>query len=793
MKHILKKVYTWILEDSAQGLSVEVYHFSDGPWMLAHNNSVLDVANFRIRDDDDGEAAAAWLAALDTDITDWTDANLDTNFRLRFHIEDDNTGALNNLQPQLQFELDASGTWNDVNASSTSARSSASVNFGEDDDTTQQLTVLSNFITPNAGMDEVEGLAGEANEIDFVDGVTDRVEVEYCLQLRSADITVSTDIRFRLTQGVAGPTIATSSHNPLIQITFAGGDVDRTLSDIVTSNASDELVDALDVVVIKPRSEVDFVQPSAFPSDAVLQEIQAEQILTDVIQAGAFPSDARGVAVERPREAADTLSGFMTDNLDVVVEKPRAGVDFIQPSAFPTDAVFQEIQAEQIIADAVLFDESTQHERTSTSDTIEVVDVVDVEVSKAPIERLLSDNIELNESTQHDRTSTNDTIEVVDIGHASQLTTRELTDSIEVEDTRGVAVLRPREVVDSIELADVLDVMVEKPRAGVDNVTFNENRQTERTSTSDTIEITDSVDVRLPVLNRTMVDSITLNESTQYDRTSTSDTITFADEFSLQKIKPIQIADNIEVTDASTTVQELSRLTSNALTIADVLSAVVERPRVFSDAVIFNESIQHERTSTSDTIEVADVLDTVVEKIRFVSDSIPITDSQFRVLDRLRGESITLDAPDSTVIERFVLDSIDVVDTSDPVVVIGGDAFTDLLTLIDVGRPVITRTRGGFSAISEFADTFSFSTSNDIGISTATSLFGDVRITVPIVLDLWPILDIPLEQRSTTTELLVPEEEITSHTDSIIAAELIVPDEEVTIQLTDSESKLSGT
>ncbi len=166
----------------------------------AHNAASLDQDSFRFRTDGGSESAASWVALINVDITGGPgeDVEADTNFRIRFLIKDTNTGAENNVALQLQYNLN-SDSWNDVNASSSVIRSFASTQFADGDDTTQQLG-SGTFITPNSGMDEVEGLAG-GGDIDFVDLTADEVEVEYCIQIRSADVINTDTIDLRVIRG----------------------------------------------------------------------------------------------------------------------------------------------------------------------------------------------------------------------------------------------------------------------------------------------------------------------------------------------------------------------------------------------------------------------------------------------------------------------------------------------------------------------------------------------------------------------------------------------------------------
>lgn len=152
--------------------------------------AVLNQQSYRGRNDDGSEAAASWKAAVNTA---WNQP-VNVNFRVRFLIQETAGGTSNNYQPQLQYNRNALG-WNNVNGASSVARSSASPSFAEGDNTTQQIGA-GTFITPNSGMDETDGIAGQANNIDFAGN--DEVEVEYCLQIRSADVNDGDTVEFRV-------------------------------------------------------------------------------------------------------------------------------------------------------------------------------------------------------------------------------------------------------------------------------------------------------------------------------------------------------------------------------------------------------------------------------------------------------------------------------------------------------------------------------------------------------------------------------------------------------------------
>ena len=165
---------------------------------------------FRGRNDNGNIESATWKAASNVN---WIQT-LDTNFRVRFLIQEYNDWPVNDATFQLQYNLDGGG-WLDVNASSSVVRANASPNVGDGDDTTQILGV-GTFITPNGGFDEVNGLAGNAS-LDFAG--LDEVEVEYCAQLRSADISEGELVELRIVVG-GGALLDTYIANPSITPKF---------------------------------------------------------------------------------------------------------------------------------------------------------------------------------------------------------------------------------------------------------------------------------------------------------------------------------------------------------------------------------------------------------------------------------------------------------------------------------------------------------------------------------------------------------------------------------------------
>lgn len=176
--------------------------------------AAFDLKASRGRNDDGSEILATYKAAQNTD---WEQA-LDVNFRIRAEIQETGGVATIDSEFQLQYNLELAG-WNDVNASSLVARSSASSEFADGDNTTENshdLTAGTGTFQGGDGMDEVNGLAG-GPLMDIA--ASGHAEVEYCLQLRSADLDAGAyTIQFRIVKGGgtvleaythAGPTVTT--------------------------------------------------------------------------------------------------------------------------------------------------------------------------------------------------------------------------------------------------------------------------------------------------------------------------------------------------------------------------------------------------------------------------------------------------------------------------------------------------------------------------------------------------------------------------------------------------------
>lgn len=172
-----------------------------------------DQKAFRGRNDNGSETTATWKANQNVD---WTQL-CDENFRVRFLVQNA-TAQILNLNVQLQYNLNSEG-WNPVNGTSVVARSSASGNFADQDNTTQQLTGGTGTFIGATCMDEGNGNCG-GNSLDVT--ATGNFECEFCLQLRSADLANNDTVQLRTINSDTGlPWGAYTSPGPSITVSKA--------------------------------------------------------------------------------------------------------------------------------------------------------------------------------------------------------------------------------------------------------------------------------------------------------------------------------------------------------------------------------------------------------------------------------------------------------------------------------------------------------------------------------------------------------------------------------------------
>jgi hypothetical protein len=174
---------------------------------------------FRGRNDDGNETTATWKA---TQGTDWTQL-VDTNFRIRFEVQETAACAKNNVVWQLQYNKGGAG-WVTVNASSSNVRSSASPNLADAANLTNQLTIGTGTFQGLTGFDEVDGAAGGAS-MDLV--ASGHAEAEYCVQIRGVDVADGNTIQLRITD--SGVAFAAYDATPTITVSKPQSNAPRSI------------------------------------------------------------------------------------------------------------------------------------------------------------------------------------------------------------------------------------------------------------------------------------------------------------------------------------------------------------------------------------------------------------------------------------------------------------------------------------------------------------------------------------------------------------------------------------
>ena len=193
---------------------------------------------FRGRNDDGNETTATWKAAQNTN---WSQA-VDTNFRVRFQIQEGAACAGANKQWRLQYNLNSAGYVN-VTATSSVVRASASGNLADAANLTDQLTGGTGTFQGATGFDEVDGICGGSSMDVAASG---HAEAEFCVQLRSAETVAGDTIALRITDN--GTAIASYTQTPTV--TRSSGNITVTPTTLALVTAT--FAPVIKLVVIPP-------------------------------------------------------------------------------------------------------------------------------------------------------------------------------------------------------------------------------------------------------------------------------------------------------------------------------------------------------------------------------------------------------------------------------------------------------------------------------------------------------------------------------------------------------------
>lgn len=185
----------------------------------------LSQSGFAFYNDDGTESTATIIGTEDNGQT----LNVDTVYHIRIQVDDTASGGENNVTLKIQRNLNGAG-WVDINAASTVVQSAAS-QLTEDADTTARLAApfQGSFISPNQCQDEVDGVAGAGNLVDFIEGVHDYVEAVFAFQILSGDVVDTDTIQFRLVRS-SGVVLENYALTPQATVSEAAGAVTGTFA-----------------------------------------------------------------------------------------------------------------------------------------------------------------------------------------------------------------------------------------------------------------------------------------------------------------------------------------------------------------------------------------------------------------------------------------------------------------------------------------------------------------------------------------------------------------------------------
>ena len=99
--------------------------YTNTPTATVNGIPEFDQDSFRGRNDDGNETTATWIASTNSD---WSQV-MDTNFRMRFVVQETGDGAQADQTFQLEYNLNGGG-WNDVTGASSVVRATAFAQCG---------------------------------------------------------------------------------------------------------------------------------------------------------------------------------------------------------------------------------------------------------------------------------------------------------------------------------------------------------------------------------------------------------------------------------------------------------------------------------------------------------------------------------------------------------------------------------------------------------------------------------------------------------------------------------------
>jgi hypothetical protein len=186
----------------------------------------LAANSWRVRNDDGSESTATWKADQDTNPSP---IDVDTNFRVRFRGGDTGGATGTWTTPQLQYNKNSAG-WNNVTGSSSVVRATATTQFTDNAATTEQLTGGSGGSFVAGTCDEADGAVASISL-----GASGNSEVEFCVQLRSADLVDGDTVELRVLDN--GAAMTENNGHPTLEANIAGEEPTHAIAVVTPSQA----------------------------------------------------------------------------------------------------------------------------------------------------------------------------------------------------------------------------------------------------------------------------------------------------------------------------------------------------------------------------------------------------------------------------------------------------------------------------------------------------------------------------------------------------------------------------
>lgn len=209
--------------------------------------ATTDQSHFRFRNDDGSEAAATWIAAVDTEVT----VDAATIFRLRFAIKETSNFFFEGEPAPapgywLFYNLNAAGLVR-VTTTSPAMQSRLSTHFADGDSCTQQISAPDLYKALTELMDE----DGQADLNGRFRGRT--TETEWSLQLVPADLNDGDVFSIALRRGVSGqpfsfeaysqtPVLRVTKTAKVLQVFTQGSVIQRNSAGVVTTRETEGTV-----------------------------------------------------------------------------------------------------------------------------------------------------------------------------------------------------------------------------------------------------------------------------------------------------------------------------------------------------------------------------------------------------------------------------------------------------------------------------------------------------------------------------------------------------------------------